>query len=185
MRLIAVLAFTVLLSGCLASEETEIRVLREQGEPAIVTWELQNIYSDERDAAKIREDFNDLVEAWRGDKTLAEQARDDGILVKHRELSIRDNKIFGRETGIVENLTSLHIDASADGTVIRMKWDDSDSEIAETNGRLVKRDGETFVEWPKNATELRWKTHDRMKNAFGVSQPVMLQLLREYQATHQ
>src|SRR5262245_53435135 len=137
MRLTAVLAFAVLLSGCLASEETEIRVLREQGEPAIVT---------------------------RGDKTLTEQARDEGILVKHRELSIRDNKIFGRETGIVENLTSLHIEASADGTVIRMKWDDSDSEIAETNGRLVKRDGETFVEWPKNATELRWKTHDRMKN---------------------
>jgi hypothetical protein len=34
MRLILVLPFALLLSGCVGIEETEIRVLREQGEPA-------------------------------------------------------------------------------------------------------------------------------------------------------
>jgi hypothetical protein len=183
MKIILVLAFTMLLSGCVESEDDEIRVLREQGEPAIVTWELQNIHSGERDVVKIREDFNYLVELWRGDKTLIEQARDDGILVKHRELFIRDNKIFFREIGIVENLKN--IETSPDGSVIRMKWDDSDGEITGTNGHIVKRDGEIFVEWPKNATELRWKTHHGTKDAFGASQPMMLQLLNDYLATHQ
>src|SRR5262245_39710069 len=109
MRLILAFGFAMLLSGCLETEEMEIHVLREQGEPAIATWELQNIYSDERGAVKIREDFNSLVDAWRGDKELTEQAHD-GILVKHRELFIRDGKIFGREMGIVENLASLNME---------------------------------------------------------------------------
>src|SRR5215510_9346697 len=141
MRLTAVLAFAVLLSGCLATEETEIRVLREQGEPAIVIWELRNIHSDERNDAKIREDFNTLIEDWRGDKTLAEQARNDGILVKDRELFIRDGKIFGREIGIVENLRNLDIEQSPDRTVIQMKWNDSEGRIIETNGHIVRRGG--------------------------------------------
>ena len=186
MRLILVVPFALLLSGCLEIEETEIRVLREQGEPAVITWEFRNIHSDERDSVKIQEDFNGLVEAWRGDKWLTEQAHDDGILVKHRELFIRDNKIFGREMGIVENLR--FIETSPDGSVIRMKKEDFDSdadaEITETNGHIVKRDGETFVEWPKNATELRWKIHYGTADAFGASQPVMLQLLNDYLATH-
>jgi hypothetical protein len=64
-----------------------------------------------------------------------------------------------------------------------MKLDHSD-DITETNGHVVKRDGETFVEWPKNATELRVKIHDDAKDA-SASQPIMVQLLNDYLATHQ
>jgi hypothetical protein len=181
MRLILVLPFALLLSGCLGIEETEIRVLREQGEPTVYICELQNIHSDEKDTARIREDFNNLVH-WLGDEALAE-ARDKGMLVKHRDLFIRDNKIFFREVGIVENLRNLDIEKSPDGSVIRMKLDHSD-DITETNGHVVKRDGETFVEWPKNATELRVKIHDDAKDA-SASQPIMVQLLNDYLATHQ
>ena len=45
MRVVLGLAVALLASGCLESEETDIRVLREGGDPSVVVMEQINFYS--------------------------------------------------------------------------------------------------------------------------------------------
>ena len=93
MKAVVFLALTLLVSGCLDAETYEVRILREQGDPAVVTFEYANIYSDATTATGVREDFDELVKLWHGGNVLQEM-KDGGILVKNRELFIRDGKII-------------------------------------------------------------------------------------------
>lgn len=177
MRLTISFALMLLASGCLDYEEQEIRILREQGEPAVTVIENVNIYSDKSDIAAMREDFDDLIEAWRGRELLDESAKD-GYLIKSRELFIRDGRIVSRQTGIIQGLKAPEGDLRL--TESQIMWTfEADAEIVETNGQILKTDSQIIV-WPKEAPELRVKTHQRLKQSFTTTQPQMVQLLQEY-----
>ncbi len=96
------LLVTLLGAGCLRSEETEIRVLRAGGDPSVVVMEQINLYSDEKDGAEVKKDFDQLIRDWRGEQDAGETKV--GILAKSRELFIRDGKVVFRQTYIFQNL---------------------------------------------------------------------------------
>ena len=175
------LAFAILLltAGCLECETWETRILREQGEPAIVILELGNIASDQDDPAKVQSDFDELIGLWRGDETLRDQLSD-GVLVKHRELFIRDNKLVGRETNIVNSLRALD-ELSVSESEISWKLDD-EQELLETNGKAVKTAAGVTIVWPKNAPELHVKIRTELHIGHKTSQPMMVKLLQTYLA---
>ena len=60
----------------------------------------------------------------------------------------------------------------------------SGDEIVETNGRIVSVDGQTMIEWPKDATELRVRAKEDLEDSYKTSQPAMLKLLNDYLSTH-
>ena|SRR6185369_2332237 len=96
MKLIPLLAATLLLPGCLAYEEDEFRILREQGDPAVIILDFTNIYSDETDTAKIQKDFTELLDDWHGSEWL-KKSRKENIILKSRDVYVRDGKIAARE----------------------------------------------------------------------------------------
>ena len=170
------LLVTFLGAGCLRSEETEIRVLRAGGDPSVVVMEQINLYSDERDGAEVKKDFDQLIRDWRGELDALE--RQVGMLAKGRELFIRDGKVVFRQTYILQNL-----DISDDGIRVgdsQISWtlkDDGD-EIVETNGKVLPADPRTIV-WPKDAPELRFRTRQPLRQAFETSQPLMVQMVKD------
>ncbi len=163
-------------AGCLRSEETEIRILRAGGDPSVVVMEQINLYSDERDGAEVKKDFDQLIRDWRGEEDTVEKRV--GMLAKSRELFIRDGKVVFRQTYILQNL-----DMSDDGIRVgdsQISWtlkDDGD-EIVETNGKVLPADPRTIV-WPKDAPELRFRTRQPLRQAFETSQPLMAQMVKD------
>jgi len=176
MRIGIGLLVTLLGAGCLRSEETEIRVLRAGGDPSVVVMEQINLYSDERDGAEVKKDFDQLIRDWRGEEDTVEKRV--GMLAKSRELFIRDGKVVFRQTYILQNL-----DISDDGIRVgdsQISWtlkDDGD-EIVETNGKVLPADPRTIV-WPKDAPELRFRTRQPLRQAFETSQPLMVQMVKD------
>jgi hypothetical protein len=156
-----------------------MRILREQGEPAVLIEGLTNIYSDETDVAKIQKDFNELLKDWHGAEWL-EESRKENFILKSRDVYVRDGKISAREIGIIESLKAAEITPTSDNSKIEMPWDGSDGDVVETNGKITKHDGKTFIEWPKDATELRVKARQTLKANFAASQPLMLNLLKQH-----
>ena len=170
------LLVTFLGAGCLRSEETEIRILRAGGDPSVVVMEQINLYSDEKESAEVKKDFDQLIRDWRGEQDASE--RQVGMLAKSRELFIRDGKAVFRQTYILQSL-----DMPDDGIRVgdsQITWtlkDDSD-EIVETNGRVLAADPRTIV-WSKDAPELRLRTRHPLRQAFETSQPLMVQMVKD------
>ena len=178
MKLAVLLALMLLLSGCLDCETYEIRILREQGDPAIVIAEYGNIYSDSTSTRAVQQDFDSLVKLWRGEEMLRD-ALSDGLLVKSRELVIEEGKIVGRMTGIANNVAALE-DMSVEGSQIILRVE-ADSEVVETNGKLQKTpDGETVL-WPREQTDIRVSFRKRQTESNGSGQAAILKLLTDYQ----
>jgi hypothetical protein len=178
MRVILALAISLIASGCLETEEYDVRIFRERGEPAVVVIEESNIYSNETDPAKVKQDFDSLLNKWQGDGPLRDIAND-GVFIKGRELFIRDEKIVLRQTGVIFNLDLLGPNLRVNES-ITLKLED-DVTLIETNGK--KLDGEpSTLSWPKDAKELRFRF--REKEVRAASHAQFVGMLREYLATH-
>jgi hypothetical protein len=178
MKVVALLVLTLLVSGCLDVETREVRILREQGDPAVVIDEFANIYSDAKTASETQEDFNELVKMWKSDQVLRDLAAD-GIQAKNRELFIRDGKVVGRLTGIASNLAAVD-NISVDGSQITFKADKG-WKIVETNGRVLKTPEFEAAVWPKEATDMR-VTFRNSEEVSRSGQAAILKLLGDYQA---
>lgn len=186
--IILVPAFVMLLlTGCNICETVETRiVLHEKSSPqATVLIEYGNISSGEDKLEDVKKDFAQLVKDWQGDQYLLDSA-DEGIVVKSRELLVRDNKIMGRVTGIMKDIGDSYKLWSIDNERI-MLFDDmsGDYELVETNGQVLKTNKNTLIVWPEEATELRWTqrlTEEAKSDDFEKNRPVMVKMLQEYLA---
>jgi hypothetical protein len=175
------IAFTILLlaAGCLECETFDARILREQGEPSILTAEFGNIASDKTDPAGVQSDFDELIGLWRGDEMLKDQLSE-GILVKSRELFLRDGQLIGRETGIINDLTAIDEFSVSESDI---SWTlDANEELLETNGKVLKTQGSVTIVWPKNAPELYVRIRTTPSGGNRASQPMMAKLLQAYLA---
>jgi len=173
MKVLALL-LVLLTTGCLENEETDIRILRETGDPAVIVMEQANFYSSESDSLKIREDFDRLIHEWRSDEALTSGAAD-GFQIKGRDLFLRDGKIVFRTTGILQTLASTgDIQISESSITLTVKED-----IVETNGRISDTDPKKII-WPKDATELHVKLREELRESYKASQPQMVQLMQRY-----
>src|SRR4030095_14844336 len=117
MRFLPIVLVILLAAGCLKNEETEIRILREGGEPSVIVVEQVNLYSDQTDAKKIREDFDQLIKDWRGDDKVKDSAKA-GLFVKRGELFVREGRIVRRDSGSVLNLAATNLSFQVDDTRI-------------------------------------------------------------------
>jgi len=108
--------------------------------------------------------------------------KDGGILVKNRELFIRDGKIMGRLTGIASDLGAVE-DISMDGSQIRYKADKA-WVIVETNGRVLKTSEGESAAWPKETTDMRVTLRNSdSKESSRSGQAAILKLFSDYQAS--
>lgn len=180
MKVTVLLALTLLASGCLDFETYEVRILREQGDPAVMIAEFINIYSHAETPSGSQEDFDQLVKFWRGEETLRD-LKESGIQAKSRELFIRDGKIIGRLTGIASNLGAVE-NISVDGSQILFK-PDTGWVIVETNGRVLKTAEGEVAAWPKETADMRvtFRNPDSGEGSQS-GRAAILKLLADYQA---
>jgi len=178
----------VSLTGCYFSETVETRiVLHEKGSPqATVLIEYGNISSGEDKLEDVKKDFAQLVKDWQGDQYLLDSA-DEGIVVKSRELLVRDNKLIGRVTGIMKDIGDSYKLWDIDDEKI-MLFDDADDdyELVETNGTILRTEKNILIVWPEEATELHWTqrlSEQTRSESFEKNRPVMVKMLQEYLAS--
>lgn len=180
MKVTVLLALMLLVSGCLDVETYEVRILREQGDPAVIIAEYVNIYSDAKTLSDAQDDFDELVKLWRGEEAVRDM-KEHGIQAKSRELFIRDGKIIGRVTGIASSLAAVE-NMAVNGSQILFK-PDTDWVIVETNGRILKTAEGEVAAWPKEAADLRITfRNSHSSNGSQRGQPALLKLLADYQA---
>jgi hypothetical protein len=180
-KVVAALALLLLLAGCVLNEDIEFRILRERGEPDIVEVERVNLYSDATDAAGIREDFDRLVDEWRGTEALDEAARD-GFATKGRELFVRDGKVVFRQTGIVQEPGSLFGEIGLRFEESQILWTVNGNVMVETNGRVVSTNP-TTIAWPRNAPLLRVRIREPLSDTYKTTQPMFVKMLNDYMAS--
>jgi len=185
-RIALMAALTFLLEGCLTFEIMETRLqLQGEGKPAVVTIDYLNISSDGKDTTGLSSDFTELLNHWRGDQFLLDRAND-GMIVKSREVFIDNGKVVGRETNVVKDLKDLHDFPTfwvANGERVMLLDKDSDVELTESNGRILRTENNTLVVWPESASDLRWTQHNREFSASRQkNRQLMLQMVREYLA---
>ena len=178
MKVLALL-LVLLTTGCLHSEEIDVRILREKGDPSVMVMEQANFYSSETDPEKMRQDFDQLIRNWRSEESLAEGAAD-GFQIKGRELFLRDGKIVLRTTGILQTLAFTdEVQISESSITLTVKED-----IVETNGRISDTDLKKII-WPKDASELHVKLREELRESYKASQPQMVQLMQLYLAARE
>jgi len=180
MRVSVLLALTLLVSGCLDFETWEVRILREQGDPAVMIAEFVNVYSDAKTPSDAQKDFDELVKLWRSEEALRDM-KENGIQAKSRELLVRDGKIIGRVTGIATNLEAVE-NISVDGSQILFK-PETGWVVVETNGRVLKTAEGEAAAWPKETSDMRVTfRHSVSREGAGNGQAAFLKLLVDYQA---
>ncbi len=184
LKLLLVTVVMLPLTGCILCETIETRIsLRGKDEPALAVTEYTNISSGEARLSDVQNDFDMLISDWQGDQYLLDRA-EEGLFVKNRELSIRDGKISGRETGIIKNLDKHHTFwVNNDERIMLFEAIGREYELVETNGRIVRTGKNTIIVWPEDATELYWKQrYTGESESFYKDQPIMLKMFKEYLA---
>lgn len=181
--LVAALALPMV--GCLTVETIETRIqLRDRGEPLLII-EYMDISSGEAYAADVKKDFDELIGSWQGDQYLLDR-NEEGIIIKNREVFIRDGKIIGRLTGIVKNLHEKYSFWTSNGERImlfRNYEGDEDYELVETNGKILKTNENIILVWPMQTNELWWKEHEKNHSeSSDKNRSPMVQMLKEHLA---
>ncbi len=184
--ILLVAMFMLSLTGCYFSETVETRItLNDKASPkATVLIEYANISSGEAKLDDVKKDFDQLIKDWQGDEYLLDRAQE-GMVVKNRELFIRDGKIVGRVAGIMKDIDDMYKFWEIDGEKIMLFEDGDDYEIVETNGKILKTDKNTLIVWPEDTAELRWTqrlSEITKSESFDKNQPAMVKMLQEYLA---
>jgi hypothetical protein len=171
-KLIAGLSLLFLVSGCLETEYTDVTWYRSEGEPSIIIADAINIYSDETDPVKIKQDFDRLMDVCRKENHEGAQ----GFVLQGCKVQIDEGKIVLR---LIERLDHLPAgDISVSDTEIVWKLNQSDGEIVETNAKIAKTGDDVFLRWPKDAPELHVKTRNSRPGSN--AQAPLLELFRDY-----
>jgi len=138
-----------------------------------------NFYSDQMNSAEVRKDFEKLIGNWRSKEALSDN-KDDGFVIKARELLTRDGKIVFRQTGILQDLASVDGFKFEDS---RITWtlESQDEQIVQANGKVLSTVPPS-VTWPSDAPEIRLRLRRPLRESFKTSQPQMMQLLADYLA---
>ncbi len=148
-----------LFGGCLIYQTIEYRLtLNSDGKSVTLSIRYTNIESSSTDTAKQREDFNELIGNWRGDKYLLERM-DDGVYLKKRALSMVHGVLVWNETGIFSDVARMK-----DG----VKYDDTtritvgkDQTVLSTNGTVLLTKDSTVVSWPPHTREFHIRIQQR------------------------
>ncbi len=139
------------LSGCLMYETVGYRVhLNSDGKSGTITITYRNIESTSGDHAKQDEDFQELLDKWKGDGYLLERMNE-GVYVKQRELRLVKGILVWKEVGIFSDVEKMRDGISYnDTTRIAMANDET---VLSTNGTLLISKDSTVVVWPPHTRD--------------------------------
>ncbi len=137
--------------GCLMYETVEYRIhLNPNGKSGTLTITYRNIESTADDSAKQAEDFQELMDKWKGDEYLLERMNE-GVYVKQRALQLNRGTLVWKEVGIFSDVGKMNEGISYNDTSrIAMGKDET---VLSTNGTLLISKDSTVVVWPPH-------THD-------------------------
>jgi hypothetical protein len=145
--------------GCLVYETVEYHVtLNPDGKSGTIQIKYTNIESSDEDSAKQREDFEELLAKWNGDKYLLERMNE-GVYLKKRDLMLNHGVLEWQETGIFSDVQKMKDGLSyEDSTHITMGKDET---ILSTNGVVVLSKDSTVVVWPPHTRDFQIKIQQK------------------------
>ena len=179
--LISFCGLLLMSMGCLSVGSYETRItFHGEGEPVTITMIYRDISSAEAKLVDVQDDFESLINDWKGDEYLLEQARD-GFVVKERALTIEDGKLVAYERGVTNDLGDFKPIKVNNGERILLVEKDDDYELVESNGQIFKTDNNTLLVWPENVPELYMK-HQAKKTSESheKNRPIMIKMFEEF-----
>jgi hypothetical protein len=154
---LAVALALLVSTGCLMPEKTETRIrFNEKNAPAEVTVIYHNISSEAKDEEALQSDFRDLIDSWKGDQYLVQQAKQ-GLILKERQVYLENGKLQAKELSVPteENfLVEGDMMISHGERIVVIEADEA--EIIETNGKILRTEENYVIVWPEELREIYW-----------------------------
>lgn len=152
------LVVAMFMSGCLISETTEYKItLNDDGKSGTIVTIMRNVQSTEAEGEKQQKDFEEAIRSWKSDEYLLQRVHD-GMYVKDRSLSVEENALVWKETGIFSDIAEIFKhDLRNDTLRFTIKGDQS---LVATNGTVVHNKDSTIVFWMLPTKELNVKTKE-------------------------
>jgi hypothetical protein len=151
--LTAVLLF-LFVSGCLWYEVVEYTIrFNENLNSGSIVIRYSNILSGEQDTAKIRSDFNDLVDMIIGEEHLLD-GLENGIYIQERKLAEENGQLVAYEKGIFRNLVLEDEKPTIQNDERIFTFSNKDKDKIECNGKMIKLENNTILVWPKDERDL-------------------------------
>ena len=136
----------IFIVGCIISEYDEYRIiLNADGKSGILYITKRNIQSDQINSVRQQEDFDNLIQDWKGDQYLLEKTKE-GVYVKERKLTNEKGMLVWKEVAIFSDFHYLFRDMITNNKM-RIGFGKEETVVA-TNGELVRTKDSTFVQWP-------------------------------------
>ncbi len=143
--------------GCLTFHSQQVIIrFADDFETGEITVRFTDLRSDETIPEKQQEDFALLVKNLDSDEMLLDEL-ENGIYVKQRRLYEENGALHGEYSGVFRDLKfgDSELRTQNDERVLIVE---ADEEIGiETNGKMVRTDGNIVITWPKDQQELSWK----------------------------
>jgi hypothetical protein len=183
--LAAALALLV-VSGCLLPEKIETRIrFNEENAPAEVTIIYHNMSSEAKDDEALQSDFRELIDSWKGDKYLVQQAKQ-GLILKDRQVYLENGKLQAKELSVPTEENFLE---EGDMVISRGERivivDADDAEIIETNGKILRTEQNYVIVWPEELREIYWIQRllydDEDKTRLERNRPKLIKMFEAYQ----
>lgn len=175
-------------SGCIIPEKIETRIrFNEKNAPAEVTTIYHNLSSEAKDEEALQSDFNDLIDDWKGDQYLVQQAKQ-GLILKDRQVYLEKGKLQAKELAVPTEGNFLEEEdmmISRGERIVVVKADDAD--IIETNGKILKTEHNYIIVWPEELKEIYWIQRGRYdeedQKRIERNRPKLVKMFEAYQQT--
>jgi hypothetical protein len=118
-----------------------------------ITVRYSNIQSSEKDTAKVREDFKELLKMVTGDNFLLDGI-ETGIYIQDRKIVEENGQLVAYEKGIFRNLQLEDEQATIQNDERILTFSNKDKEKIECNGKMIKLENNTILVWPKDQRDL-------------------------------
>jgi hypothetical protein len=154
-QLAAALALLV-VTGCLIPEKTETRIRFNEKMRRLKLPSFIIIYRARPKTRSAPKRFRDLIDSWKGDQYLVQQAKQ-GLILKERQVYLENGKLQARELSVPteENfLVEGDMMISHGERIVVIEADDT--EIIETNGKILRTERNYVIAWPETLKEIYW-----------------------------
>jgi hypothetical protein len=167
--LIPIIFAIIFLNGCLTYHVLEYTIeYADDFNSGQLLVKYSDIRSSETEVEKQKQDFDELIELYKGDIFLLDQVNE-GLYVNDRKLYEKDGILFGSYSGIFQTL-------KIDGNELNTRSEERfilldigpDMEI-ETNGKVYRSEHNALLVWPIDKKKLKIKKTVRDYDNVGFS----------------
>jgi len=173
-------------SACVFVDTVETRVrFHDDGSPPEISITWRDISSSAGDPDELKEDFQNIVDAWKSDEYVAERA-ENGMAIKDRQMYVENGVLNFRESGVLIDSTegSEWQFLVSHGERI-LVVDADDAEILETNGKVLETESNFVLAWPENLEEVYFlmrlgEAEEEDREDIDRNRPQLIQMFEAY-----